>query len=180
MNENWKLVRNSTCYEVSDLGNVRSIASTMIRKDGKKYDLKSQIMKQFVSKNGYCIIAFKRDINAKKTVHRLVMEAFCPVENMENLDVNHIDGNKENNKLSNLEWCTKHENMSHARKIGLWKPENRKGEKHPMHTLTEKEVKEIKELLLSKKYKQYEIAKMYNVSGTTISEIKTGRKWKHI
>ena len=47
--------------------------------------------------------------------------------------------------------------MNHARKIGLWKPENRKKEKHPMHTLTEKEVKEIKELLLSKKYKQYEI-----------------------
>lgn len=180
MSENWKLIRNSNCYEVSDLGNVRSIASTMIRKDGKKYTLKSQIMKQFVSKNGYCIVPFKRDINAKKTVHRLVMEAFCPVENMENLDVNHIDGNKENNKLSNLEWCTKNENMSHAREIGLWKPENRKGEKHPMHTLTEKEVKEIKKLLLSKKYKQYEIAEMYNVSGTTISEIKTGRKWKHI
>ena len=74
MNENWKLVRNSTCYEVSDLGNVRSVASTMIRKDGKKYTLKSQIMKQFVSKNGYCIIAFKRDINAKKTIHKVKLK----------------------------------------------------------------------------------------------------------
>ena len=180
MKENWKLIRGSNCYEVSDLGNVRSVASTITRKDGKKYSLKAQPMKPFVSRNGYCIVPFKRDINAKKTVHRLVMEAFCPVDGMDNLDVNHIDGNKQNNKLSNLEWCTKHENMSHARKIGIWKPENRKGEKHPMHTLTEKEVREIKDLLTSKKYRQYEIAEMYNVSSTTISEIKTGRKWKHI
>ena len=74
MNENWKLVRHTTCHEVSDLGNVRSIASTMIRKDGKKYDLKSQIMKQFVSKNGYCNNAFKRDINTKKTVHKVKLK----------------------------------------------------------------------------------------------------------
>ena len=47
------------------------------------------------------------------------MMAFCPVENMEKLEVNHIDGNKRNNNLDNLEWCTSSENQKHAYKMGL-------------------------------------------------------------
>lgn len=64
----------------------------------------------------YQIINFQTINNTKKTfrVHRLVMMAFNPIDNMENLEVNHIDGNKANNKLSNLEWCTTSENQKHA------------------------------------------------------------------
>lgn len=54
-------------------------------------------------------------------IHRLVMENFCPVENMENLEVNHLDEDKTNNCLNNLEWVTKTENLNYgnrAKKYG--------------------------------------------------------------
>ena len=47
-------------------------------------------------------------------VHRLVMETFSPIKGSENLQVNHKDGNKENNSINNLEWVTNMENMQHA------------------------------------------------------------------
>ena len=60
----------------------------------------------------YQIINFSTVEGKKRTfrVHRLVMMAFAPVDNMESLEVNHKDGNKRNNSLSNLEWCTSSEN----------------------------------------------------------------------
>lgn len=77
----------------------------------------------------YQIINFSLINGKKKTyrAHRLVLMAFKPVDNMENLEVNHIDGNKKNNKLENLEWCTSSENQIHAFKTGLNKA--RQGEK---------------------------------------------------
>lgn len=60
----------------------------------------------------YQIINFSRTDGKKQTfrVHRLVLMAFNPIEGLENLEVNHKDGNKKNNDLSNLEWCTSSEN----------------------------------------------------------------------
>lgn len=52
-------------------------------------------------------------------IHRLVISVFNPTDNCENLQVNHVDGDKSNNKLSNLEWCTTLENIRHAIKTGL-------------------------------------------------------------
>ena len=52
-------------------------------------------------------------------LHRLVLMAFNPVPIMEELEVNHIDGDKLNNALSNLEWCTSSENQKHAFNLGL-------------------------------------------------------------
>jgi hypothetical protein len=180
MQEEWKLIRNSQCYEVSNFGEVRSLFGISLRKDGKKYTHKSQIIKHFITNNGYCIVPLKRDVCKKKLIHRLVLESFSPTDNMDELDVNHIDGNKQNNKLDNLEWCTKKENMNHARNIGLWSPEKRCGEKHPLHILSEKDVKQIKSMLQNKEYTQHKIAQMFNVSDTTISEIKYGKKWVNI
>ena len=64
----------------------------------------------------YQIINLTLQDGSKKTfrVHRLVLMAFAPIENMQNLEVNHIDGNKKNNSLSNLEWVTSSENKLHA------------------------------------------------------------------
>lgn len=71
----------------------------------------------------YQIINFMREDGKKKTfrVHRLVMMAFSPIENMEDMEVNHIDGNKKNNCLFNLEWCSASENQKHAFVTGLQK-----------------------------------------------------------
>ncbi|WP_418583421.1 HNH endonuclease [Holdemanella porci] len=172
----WKFIRDSNFYQVNEYGNIRRVSGKIMRKDGKSFSIKESNVKTFVSKDGYEIVPLKLDIRSKLLVHRVVLEAFCPVENMINLDVNHIDGNKLNNNLNNLEWCTKHENMQHAMRIGLFNPQNRCGEKHPMCKLSSDDVEEIKRLIKSGNLTQHKIAEIYNVSDCTISEIKTGRK----
>ena len=94
------------------------------------------------------------------SVHRLILENFQPVENMDKLQINHIDGNKLNNKLENLEWCDSSYNNTHAYKIGL---KSQAGDKNNASKLTEKEVLEIIDLLLSKQFTYKEIALKYGV-----------------
>jgi len=70
--------------------------------------------------NGYLRIGLSKDNKRKKfLVHRLIAEAFIP-NDQNNLLINHKDGNKMNNHISNLEWCTYSENLKHAYKIGLY------------------------------------------------------------
>lgn len=93
--------------------------------DGRVWSGKSKkFLAQSEDKNGYMKVGLcSTDLPPKKvhrySVHRLIMENFCPVEGMENLQVNHIDGNKKNNCLSNLEWTTCEENIHHAMAYGL-------------------------------------------------------------
>ena len=89
-----------------------------ISTDGKIKNKKGQILKTHISKNGYEILTItkgSRKDNSRKTinkrVHRLVLETFKPIENSELYDVNHINRNKADNRLENLEWCTRSENL---------------------------------------------------------------------
>ena len=97
-------------YQVSNLGNIRSLN---YNRTGKTRTLKTCIKKDYVVIN-LC----KNNMKKNYQVHRLVAQAFIP--NCENkTEVNHIDGNKENNAVDNLEWATRSENMQHAFKNGL-------------------------------------------------------------
>ncbi len=101
-------------YLVSNTGRVRSIDRMIPFKNNNLRLHKGRELKQFKSKFGYMyvVITINR-IEHKEKVHRLVAKTFIP--NPENKSqVNHIDGNKENNNLNNLEWCTPSENMLHA------------------------------------------------------------------
>lgn len=130
-------------------------------------------------KNGYAKVQMISTDGKRHrySVHRLVLENFMPIENMENLQVNHIDDNKWNNNLANLEWVTASENSKHAYSIGL---KNQTGEHNNASKLTEENVKEIIEMLLSKKYTQAEIGKKFNVKADTIGAIKQKKNWKHL
>ena len=174
----WKFIRNSRFYQVSTNGEIRCVGGYIMRKDNKPYTVKPCVMKQCKLKSGYLIVDLKCDLHVKESVHRLVLETFCPVENMQDLQVNHKDGNKSNNRLENLEWTTRKENMQHAMSLHLFNPSDRYGEKHPMCKLSKSDVNIIRQLLLQYIYTQHEIALIYNVSDTTISEIKTGRTRK--
>lgn len=115
--ENWIDVKGyEGYYQVSDLGNVKRLA-------GSPRCKKDRLLKQSVSSNGYLFVTLNKDGARKITrIHRLVMENFCPVEGMENLDVNHIDEDITNNKLSNLQWLTHQENLNYgnrAKKYGI-------------------------------------------------------------
>lgn len=125
----------------------------------------------------YQIINLSKLDGSKRTfrAHRLVMMAFNPVENMDELEVNHIDGNKKNNKLENLEWCTASENQIHAFKTGLNK--SRRGEESNFSKLTNDDVKKVFELR-EKGFLQREIAEIVGCTKSNISCILRGKSWK--
>ena len=108
-------------------------------------------------------------------IHRLMALTYLPnPENKE--EVNHIDGNKLNNKLSNLEWVTKKENMLHAHKLKL---RDNTGEGNPRKILSEEEVLEIYEALYDGA-RNCDMADKYNVDRGTIASIKSKQNWSHI
>lgn len=115
-NECWKPVINyENFYEVSNYGNVRSCDRVVTRK-GRTGNLfkKGQILRQFVTSKGYLRLSLsKNSISKNYMVHRLVAETFLP-NTANKTEVNHKDGNKINNRLDNLEWCTSSENLIHA------------------------------------------------------------------
>ena len=120
--EVWKDIKGyEGIYQVSNLGRVRSLDREITYPNGKIGLYKGKIIKLKMSKYGYIVFHFSVG-NKKKalSVHRLVAEAFIP--NPENKKcVNHLDCNRANNKVSNLEWCTHQENVQYSIKCGTFK-----------------------------------------------------------
>lgn len=116
-------------YEVSSFGNVRSIDRFIkhnTAKTGMRF-IKGITLKMQENHKGYYMVSLSND-NIQKTVavHRLVALAF--LENPNNYNqVNHIDGNKHNNNVENLEWCNNSMNQIHAYKYGLRKHTDKSG-----------------------------------------------------
>lgn len=127
----------------------------------------------------YQIINFMKQDGTKKTyrAHRLVLMAFQPCENMDKLQVNHIDGNKKNNKLENLEWCTSSENQKHAFKLGLQKA--RSGEQSNFSKLTKKDIKMIFEMY-HKGFNVNKIAQKVHCSSSNVYRILSGKTWQSL
>lgn len=117
MDEKWKDIEGyEGLYQISNLGRVKSLPKPCRNNSISK----EKILKPRINDNGYCVVDLYKNKKRKVfRIHKLVMHTF--IGKNESLDINHIDGNKTNNKLSNLEYCTRQENMLHAVKIGLSK-----------------------------------------------------------
>jgi len=151
-----------------------------VTEDGRIYSHRTnRWLKLQLHKNGYLVFASRiggrngKDICLK--VHRCVAEAF--LANLENKpEVNHKDGNKLNNSVLNLEWCTSKENSRHAFDTGL--AINPAGVKHPHSKLTENDVRVIR--LNSENKTVRELGLEYNVSHPTIVLCKNRQTYNDI
>ncbi len=182
--EIWKNVVNyEKYYQVSNLGNIRSL-DRIVKRNNRNYLRKGKILLKSINNLGYETIGLT--INSKTInyrVHRLVAEAF--IINYSQLRcVNHLDGNKTNNSVSNLEWCSYSDNSKHAyhNKLNLSMKINRlseKGELNPNSKLTQKEVNEIRDKYVPFKYSTKKLAEEYKVSQSCIKHILNNSSWKN-
>jgi len=137
--------------------------SIEIRKDGTVYG-DGKLKKTWVDNNGYVRIYFKEGQKIYY-LHRVIAKAFVP--NPKNLpQVNHLNGNKEDNRAENLEWCDCSHNIKHAYDNGLY---NKKLKN--IRKLTNEQVREIKEKYIPNEYSYRKLSKEYKVAHMTISEI---------
>lgn len=176
--EIWKDIKGfEGVYQISNFGNVKSFTRSCLRKDGRGcVTTKGRNIKKINHNKGYYqVILSNGTIKKHCLIHRLVAETF--ISNLENKRcVNHIDGNKQNNLFSNLEWATYSENNKHAYDIKLKIPYDRNGNKSPNSKLTDKDVLEIRNSNLS----AFELSVRYNLLPSSIRNILKRRSWKHI
>lgn len=163
--ENWKDIDGyEGLYQISDTGNVKRTKSGRILKNG-------------THTCGYLQVNLYKD--GKPTtisIHRLVAAAFISSDNLDEVQVNHINGIKTDNTLANLEWVTRSENINHATYSRLRDKslcENSKQSK-----LTNEQVREIKNY--DGKVSMAKLAKKYSVSVKLIWNIIQGRSYKHL
>lgn len=176
MNEKWLKTDFNENYEVSNLGNVRSLDRLVNHPSGGFAKKKGCLLKLITDKDGYFNVNLKRNQKTNtKRVHRLVAIAFIP--NPENKpQVNHKNGIKNDNRVENLEWATLSENRQHAYDTGLQNSFTRQGSKNNFSKLSEKDVIEIRKSTLS----QSKTALKFNVTQSAISQIMIRKNWKHV
>ena len=164
-------------YQVSTLGRVKSMPKIWI--SGNRGTLRSKgetIIKLSIDGGGYCQADLSINNKSKKhSVHRLVAKAFLP--NPENKRcVNHINSDRADNRIENIEWATHSENTKHAVKSGTHY--KGVGENHNCAKLTEKDVLAIRKL--KGKLTQQEISSRFNIGRRTIGKILNNELWTHI
>lgn len=169
-------------YQVSCYGTIKSIDKVVKNKNGYRL-IKGRILKPKLDKKGYLRIGLTKNNKQKMhLIHRLVAETF--VANPYGYKIiNHIDGNKTNNHISNLEWCTQQHNIKHAydNKLKKGVSAEHKGSKNPKSKLTEEEVL----LILENKKNGVHLKACYvlfkdKISLTGFEQIWYGYRWKHL
>ena len=179
--EEWRdIVEFEGIYQVSNLGHVRSLP----RLDARGWRVKGKILVTDKPwKAGYPIVNLKDGKNHQRLavpVHRLVAETFIP--NINNLpQVNHIDGNKMNNRVENLEWVLCIDNLRHALKTGLMKNHfyTMAGEANHKTKITDAQVMEIRRLREEEGKTCNQIARLFNISKETAWAIMTYKTHLH-
>lgn len=162
--EEWKKITEVPKYSISNYGRVRN-------------DSTGRFLKAKPDKNTYLRYGlYNGEKILNRISHRLVAIYFLDNPNKQP-QVNHIDGNKQNNHVSNLEWVSNQENVTHAWKNNLMNP--RPGIRHHNCKLTESDVFEIIQLAKSGVLRR-DISAKYGISKNSITRITTGLRWSSL
>lgn len=170
-------------YEISTCGRVRTmarIAPRTVSGFSSPVRVKRKELRPSSEPGGYPAIELTNEAGRRRLyMHRLLAQAFIP--NPLNLPVvNHIDGDKTNNALQNLEWCTHAQNAAHASKAGLLpKGLIGPGEKCPAAKLTDEKVREIRRRVAAGET-QRAVAKEFGVTYGNVSLIVNRGTWSHV
>lgn len=179
--ETFKTIVGYDDYEISNFGRIKT-KERMVRyvhaRTKKELFRKTdgRFMKVYENNiTGYKHVVLRKDNKPKTlTIHTLVAKTF--IQRIEGLNVvNHIDGNKHNNCIENLEWCDNKYNHEHATRTGL----TAKGTQVSSSKLNEKCIHAII-YFLDKGFTHTEIAKAFDVSRPTITLIHQKKSWKHV
>lgn len=160
--EEWRPVAEfDGVYEVSSLGRVRRATQARSTWAGR-------ILRQKTDRKGYsCVVLCHHPVRVHRKVHRLVAIAFIPNPGQRD-QINHRDGIKANNTVSNLEWATNAENTRHKVEHGLARP----GGKSKITGSQAEEIKRLRGTLTTT-----EIGRLFGISQSHVSQIHRGRYW---
>ncbi len=172
LNEKWKEIDFETNlphdrYEISNYGRVKSFA----------IDKQNGRMLKGGNVNGYqsITIRFGKRISRQYYIHRLVAETFLPKNRVDCHFVVHLDYDKQNNSVYNLQWVTEEELNAHNNTNPNVLKKRTTGYK-----LTESEVRVIKRLLKSRKTRLSMIARQFGITHTQLNRIRSGENWGHV
>lgn len=166
-NEIWKQIPDHNGYYASNFGRIKSY-----RSNGGKIVSISRILKEIKTEKGYRRVAIRK--NKKPRIwftHRLIALAFI---GRSDLEINHKNCIKSDNRIENLEYVTRSQNEIHAYKNNL---KSKKGENHHQNKITEEQARKIKYEEFSK---HKEIAVKYGISSSQVCHIKKGKSWSYL
>ena len=179
MTEKWKdVVGFENEYQVSSLGRVRAKERYVINNGGKQHR-KAQLLKLRHNSTGYVIVGLRKNgLPGKiKKVHRLVATAFLNCPDL-SLDVDHLDGNKDNNAVNNLQWVDRSENLRRAYKNNL-RVSTFKDKPSRHRKLSEQQVKEAR-LKYAKGKSTTSIADELSLSQSATYDMLTGKTYRDV
>ena len=165
-------------YEVSNLGRIKMLPRLLRYSKGLRVS-KEKIVTGSNS-HGYKIVSFKKDgIKTVKAIHILVAKAFIKNPNPDKFKmINHLNSNRADNRVENLEWCDASRNAKHAYEAGRLKIT--RGSERSSAILNEDKVLAIKLLYKTGKFSYWKLANLFNIGKTTIQNILNGTKWAHV
>lgn len=181
-NDIWMIIPNTNqTYEASNLGKIRRVKGLVNNNlNGGRRKVGGKELSQKTKSNGYKEVSLYIDTMKNKMmyVHRAVFFAFNPNEDT-SLQINHIDGDKSNNNICNLELCTPSENIKHSYNILLRNRIGMKGVNHHNSKLTNEDVINIREEHKLKR-NVTELSNKYNIGKSSIIRIVSRETWSHI